>query len=234
MPIQFSPLSDFRGGECSICLSPLEEKSCVVHEADTSEENKKVQHCFHDTCLKEALGNPTNPHSSRSCPICREVVDLTSLFNKTELEEFEKQEKSNSKKYQHLINRSLFYHGLMALFASDLLQENVDMNLYTTVGICTVASGLLGASYPHPFKHLAIMNAVFIGGAISTLSYIDPLSIRYSSLPISLIYRGLIAGFCFFGLPAKMIDRPYGFELSINQAPHTIVIAVLAWQYFRG
>lgn len=78
-------LSPPSGESCLICHSSDNdaENKWVYHDATTSKTKEFVQHFFHEKCLKEWL------QRNRDCPICRQMIDLTTLFSSNELTERE-------------------------------------------------------------------------------------------------------------------------------------------------
>lgn len=200
-PINFSPLVNPMGEQCGICWDTSDDLPKIYHEAETSQTDKKVKHIFCKNCLTTAMKVPTSP---RKCPLCMKPINVGSIFDHAEMDTFIAEENRRGKEWEKEINKGipirLMSIQLTALHGSalDILQNYYGINiagfLTTSVisWIAAVSTSKLYQNRDEDFHTLIITNATFCSFLLSSLTLLDPLSLRSFFTPTNILDQASI------------------------------------------
>lgn len=255
--INFSPLMNPQGAECSICRNTAENNDWVFHEEATSLQDQKVQHAFHKSCIKEWLKTPEDP---RSCPVCRKEVNVLSVLEEDEIEGYQENENRKGTEWANNINSACKTSALVAsictsnvIIIEDMIQKDWGWQIKgnSTALIHTIFMSFIAAKAPTSLiiKTIFFTNAAFSTALISALDIINPLNIPTIGLDNSnvlvtvtyaiatlILTRYFLPAHVTF-LPGNEDERPVRKYFIWSGLP-TIILGGLfarsAWKYFTG
>jgi len=226
--VNFSPLLNFQDAECSICQNTAEDANWVFHEEATSQQDQKVQHTFHKSCVKEWLKRPEDP---RSCPLCRKQVNVMSLLEENEVDTYFKEENSILKEWverKNQRNKLLTMVAIVCTFGCLLIEDRIGQEIGIDIkgGSTVLINGLVAAAFTaiQSRSELAIareafcVNAAYSASLYAFLNVIDPfyLNPNTKNSPGYVLYGVATAVLNYYYLPSK-IEFISGNQ---NERPH--------------